>query len=70
MDCFTYGMLLPGRHGSTPDGYRYGFNGMEKDDAVHGICMEDKILEANSKETAIRLGVFIDPYKRRYFGSS
>ena len=28
-------MLLPNRHGSI-DGYRYGFNGMEKDDEIKG----------------------------------
>lgn len=31
-----FGMLMPGRH-STSESYRYGFNGMEKDDEVKGI---------------------------------
>ena len=34
-DYYPFGMLLPNRHGST-DSYRYGFNGMEKDDKVKG----------------------------------
>ncbi len=32
-DYFPFGMLLPNRNESTPE-YRYGFNGMEKDDEV------------------------------------
>ncbi|MGB0897221.1 MAG: RHS repeat domain-containing protein [Flavobacteriaceae bacterium] len=31
-----FGMLLPNRHGSS-DGYRYGFQGQEKDDEIKGI---------------------------------
>ena len=32
---FPFGQLLPNRHAST-DSYRYGFNGMEKDDELKG----------------------------------
>lgn len=35
-DYYPFGMLMPGRH-STSESYRYGFNGMEKDDEVKGI---------------------------------
>lgn len=34
-DYLPFGMQMPGRHGNTGD-YRYGFNGMEKDDEVSG----------------------------------
>lgn len=32
---YPFGMLMPRRHGSV-DGYRYGFNGKEKDDEIKG----------------------------------
>ena len=58
------GMLMPGRAGSTPE-YRYGFNGMEKDDEVSG--------EGNSYTTYFRhydprLVRFksLDPAKSKY----
>ncbi len=34
-DYYPYGMLQPGRHQSSAN-YRYGFNGMERDDEVKG----------------------------------
>ncbi|WNJ21554.1 RHS repeat-associated core domain-containing protein [Pontibacter sp. G13] len=34
-DYFPFGMLMPGRNGQR-DGYRYGFNGQEKDDEIKG----------------------------------
>ena len=34
-DYYPFGMLMPNRHGQDDD-YRYGFNGMEKDDEVRG----------------------------------
>ena len=34
-DYYPFGMLQPGRHASSNE-YRYGFNGMEKDDEVKG----------------------------------
>ena len=33
LDYYPFGMLMPNRHEQTPE-YRYGFNGMEKDDEV------------------------------------
>ncbi len=33
---YPFGMLVPNRHGSS-DNYRYGFNGMEKDDELKGV---------------------------------
>ncbi|WP_299311244.1 RHS repeat-associated core domain-containing protein [uncultured Aquimarina sp.] len=34
-DYYPFGMLLPNRHGNSSE-YRYGFNGMEKDDEIKG----------------------------------
>lgn len=42
---YPYGSVLPGRHGSS-ENYRYGFNGMEKDNEVKG--------EGNSYTTEFR----------------
>jgi RHS repeat-associated protein len=35
-DYYAFGMQLPGRNGNTP-AYRYGFNGMEKDDEIKSV---------------------------------
>ncbi|MCR9155523.1 MAG: RHS repeat-associated core domain-containing protein [Bacteroidetes bacterium] len=35
-DYYPFGMVMPGRSYQGGDGYRYGFNGMEKDDEVKG----------------------------------
>ena len=34
-DYYPFGQLVPNRYGSS-NSYRYGFNGMEKDDEVKG----------------------------------
>ncbi len=34
-DYLPFGMQMPGRKYTSPDGYRYGFNGMENDDEVN-----------------------------------
>ena len=34
---YPFGMLQPGRKYSSANGYRYGFNGQEKDNEVYGI---------------------------------
>lgn len=35
-DYYPFGMVMSGRNAVTGDGYRYGFNGMEKDNEVKG----------------------------------
>ena len=35
-DYFPYGMQMPGRNGNDGDGYRYGFQGQEKDNEIKG----------------------------------
>lgn len=36
-DYYPFGMVMPGRQFQSASGYRYGFNGMEKDDEVKGV---------------------------------
>jgi RHS repeat-associated protein len=57
-------MLMPGRHASTAD-YRYGFNGMEKDDEVKG---EGNHLDFGARCLDVRLGRFMtmDPASSKY----
>ncbi len=34
--CFPFGMTLPNRHETQGDGYRYGYQGQERDDEIKG----------------------------------
>jgi RHS repeat-associated protein len=54
-DYYPFGQLVPNRHGSA-DSYRYGFNGMEKDDELKG--------EGNSLDFGARM---LDPRVGRWF---
>ena len=54
-DYYPFGMLVPNRHGSS-NSYRYGFNGMEKDDELKGI--------GNSYDFGARM---LDPRVGRWF---
>ena len=54
-DYYPFGMLLPNRNGSS-DGYRYGFQGQEKDDEIKG--------EGNSVNYKFRMH---DPRVGRFF---
>jgi RHS repeat-associated protein len=54
-DYYPFGMLMPNRHGSS-DSYRYGFNGMEKDNELKG--------EGNSYDFGARM---LDPRIGRFF---
>ncbi|AMO20681.2 RHS repeat domain-containing protein [Flavobacterium columnare] len=55
MDYDPFGSLVPNRHGSST-AYRYGFNGMEKDDELKG--------EGNSYDFGARM---LDPRVGRWF---
>ncbi|WP_452598695.1 RHS repeat domain-containing protein [Pontimicrobium sp. MEBiC01747] len=54
-DYYSFGMLVPNRNGSS-DGYRYGFQGQEKDDEIKG--------EGNSVNYKFRMH---DPRVGRFF---
>ena len=53
-------MLQPGRHGNSGE-YRYGFNGMEKDDEIEG---EGNSYDFGARTYDPRIGRFkrIDPF--------
>jgi RHS repeat-associated protein len=64
-DYYPFGMIMPGRTFSAGSGYRYGFNGKEKDNEVSG--------EGNQQDYGMRiydtrLGKFlsVDPITRDY----
>jgi RHS repeat-associated protein len=63
-DYQVFGMQMPGRNGSTGD-YRYGFNGMEKDDEVKG---EGNSLDFGARIYDSRIGrwLSLDPLARKY----
>lgn len=67
-DYYPFGMLLPNRHGSSGS-YRYGFNGMEKDDEVKG---EGNSYDFTNRFHDPRVGKFlsIDPAFKEYPGIS
>jgi len=58
-DYYPFGMMLPNRHSSSND-YRYGFNGMEKDDEVKG---NDNSYDFGARMYDPRIGRFftVDP---------
>ena len=62
---YNFGSVMPGRNGNNGD-YRYGFNGMEKDDEITGITGSH--LDFNARIYDSRLGRFLslDPLAREY----
>ena len=60
-DYYPFGMLMPNRHGSPADGYRYGFNGMEKDDEVRGTKGASYTTEFRQYDPRIGRWVSLDP---------
>ncbi len=64
--CFPFGMTLPNRHETQGDGYRYGFNGMEKDDEITGT--EGSHLDFGARVYDSRVGRFLsnDPRESDY----
>ncbi|MCB9236126.1 MAG: hypothetical protein H6581_31045 [Bacteroidia bacterium] len=63
-DYYAFGMLMPGRNQSS-DSYRYGFNGMEKDDEVKGT---GNSYDFGARLLDVRLGrwLSVDPYWKKY----
>ncbi len=61
---YPFGMAMGGRNGSV-ESYRFGFNGMEKDDEVNG---NGNHLDMGARAYDNRLGRFmsIDRYSERY----
>ncbi|QYS87103.1 thrombospondin type 3 repeat-containing protein [Flavobacterium oreochromis] len=65
-DYYPFGSLVPNRHGSSkPNGYRYGFQGQERDDELKG---EGNSLNYTFRMHDPRVGRFfaVDPLESRY----
>ncbi|MBS1563616.1 MAG: hypothetical protein JST39_04470 [Bacteroidetes bacterium] len=65
LNYYPFGMLMPGRDTSTGTGYRYGFNGKEKDDEVKG---KGNQIDYGARTYDPRTGKFfsIDPLVKKY----
>ena len=65
----SYGMQMPGRHFSSADSYRYGFNGMEQDNEVKGI---KNSYDFGARLYDPRVGRWLsrDPLEAKYAGLS
>ncbi len=68
-DYYPFGMVMPGRKYEPTSGYRYGFNGKEKDNEVKG---ENNQLDFGNRVYDPRLGhwLSVDPEAKRYPGYS
>lgn len=64
-DYYPFGMIMPGSSQSAGGGYRYGFNGMEKDDEVKGSGIS---LDFGARIYDSRLGQFLslDPLSGQF----
>ncbi len=60
LNCFPFGMLLPGRN-SSDDNYRYGFNGMEMDDEVRDSKGTSYTTEFRQYDPRVGRWLSIDP---------
>lgn len=61
----AFGSLLPGRNYSS-DSYRFGFNGMEKDDAVYGSTGNSYTTEFRQYDTRVARWFSLDPLTQKY----
>jgi len=63
-DYYPFGMLMPGRNDAKKE-YRFGFNGMEKDDEVKG---KGNSLDFGARIYDSRLGrwLSVDPLQKKY----
>lgn len=66
---YPFGMVMPGRNYTSASGYRYGFNGMEKDDEVKG---NNNSLDFGARIYDPRIGRWLsmDPLQKKYPGLS
>lgn len=62
----TYGMLLPKRHGSDNEKYRYGLNGMEADDEVKNIKGSSYDFGARMYDPRVGRWLSRDPHENKY----
>jgi len=65
IDYYAFGSQMPGRNYSTPS-YRYGFNGMEKDDEIKGISGSSYDFGARIYDSRLGRWLAIDPLYKKY----
>ena len=65
VDCFTFGSLLPGRNYSS-DSYRFGFNGKENDNEVHGATGTFQDYGMRAYDTRVGRFFSVDPIAAFY----
>ena len=68
LDYYPFGMLMPNRHEQTPE-YRYGFNGMEKDDEVKSAG-NSYTTEFRQYDSRLGRWLSLDPLMAKYPGQS
>jgi RHS repeat-associated protein len=66
LDYYPFGSLQPNRHFSDADGYRYGFNGMEKDDEMHGVSGGSYDFGARQYDARLGRCLSGDPMRKKY----
>ncbi len=64
-DYYPFGMILPGRS-ANPDGYRFGFNGQEKDDEVTGVTGSHLAFEYRIYDSRIGRFLSVDPLMKSF----
>ena len=69
-DYYAFGSLMPGRHapgnGVDNGGYRFGFNGKEKDDEVHNAPGTSVDFGARMYDSRVGRWLSVDPEAKRY----
>ena len=60
IDYYPFGMLMPGRNGQEDD-YRYGYQGSESDDEVHGTKGSSYTTHFRQLDTRIGRWLSYDP---------
>ena len=62
----TFGSLMPNRHSGSTAEYRYGFNGMEKDNEVKNITGSSYDFGARMYDSRLGRWLAVDPQSSRY----
>jgi RHS repeat-associated protein len=62
---YPFGSLMPGRD-SYSEGYRFGFNGQEKDDEIHGVTGSSLNFKYRMYDSRIGRFLGVDPLASKY----
>jgi len=64
-DYYPFGSMMPGRNGNSSD-YRFGFNGMEKDDEVKGVSGSSYTSHYRQYDPRLGRWLSIDPALKQF----